>query len=441
MQKVFRDPIYNLITFDKEKDLLLLKLIDTYEFQRLRRIRQLGVSWLTYPTAVHTRFSHSLGVAYLAGKIFDQLNLKDEIQFEDEDDKYTLTRDQLKLLLQTTALLHDIGHGPFSHAFESVMDQDHEDWSVKIITSSETNINKIILADDEGLNKIISLKIRKKFPKWISDILNGIFPLYFIKEIISSQLDADRLDYLLRDAYMCGVDYARFDLDWILNNIDVGEISHEANIIISRYHMYEQVYFHKTTRAAEKLIQAIFLRLKELVQNNEMDKIGPLDASILAVINDDISISQYLELDDFLIITYIKKWKDESKDEILKHLCSNFLNRVLYKLVAEEENAGVFTPEQHRALNRFFTENEINDNYYFAYDSYTDVPYKDDYLFGKKRSEEAGHIWLINKDENLIELGEASDIIKALRNNLKIKNRAYCDRSIYSQLKENEILN
>ena len=147
MQKVFRDPIYNLITFDKEKDLLLLRLIDTYEFQRLRRIRQLGLSWLTYPTAVHTRFSHSLGVAYLAGKIFDRLKLEEEIEIpeEEEGENYILKREQLKLLLQTGALLHDIGHAPFSHAFEPLMDQDHEDWSVNIIVSPETNINKKIV--------------------------------------------------------------------------------------------------------------------------------------------------------------------------------------------------------------------------------------------------------------------------------------------------------
>lgn len=179
------------------------------------------------------------------------------------------------------------------------------------------HINQVILADDKELDEVIPYKIRKNFPKWICDILNGVFDLHYIKEIISSQLDADRMDYLLRDAYMCGVKYARFDLDWIINNLNIGEIKHENNrkgiivnaekgiyslesFIISRYHMYEQVYFHKTTRVAEKLIQAIFMRLKYLVDNKEEEKIIPREDTILALLNkDSISVQEYLKLDDF----------------------------------------------------------------------------------------------------------------------------------------------
>lgn len=456
MKKVFRDPIYNLITFDKEKDLLLLKIIDTYEFQRLRRIRQLGVSWLTYPTAVHTRFSHSLGVAFLAGKIFDKLDLEEEITFNDEDGEHTLLKEELKLLLQATALLHDIGHGPFSHAFESVMNQDHEEWSVKIITDESSNVYQLIVADNNDLNKTVPYEKRKLFPRWISDILNGIFPLYYIKEIISSQLDADRLDYLLRDAYMCGVEYARFDLDWIITNLNVGYIEHENNrkgilidadkgiysiesFIISRYHMYEQVYFHKTTRAAEKLVETIFSRLKYLVESGQESLIIPVEDTIMSVINNKLSINKYLKLDDFLLLTYINKWRENSEDEILKHLCNNFINRKLYKLVAEGDTQ-LLSGEEWRSIHNFFEQRSMDDKYYFVTDNYIDVPYKDDYLFGKKRSEDAGHIWLKDKDNHIIELGAASDIIKALRNNLKIKYRAYCDRSIYPVFKESKIL-
>ncbi|HHU92450.1 MAG TPA: HD domain-containing protein [Halanaerobiaceae bacterium] len=442
-----------MITFDKEKDLLLLRLIDTPEFQRLRRIRQLGVSWITYPTAEHTRFSHSIGTAFLAGKIFDKLELEEQITFNDEDGEHTLSRDQLKLLLQTTALLHDIGHGPFSHAFETVMDQNHEEWSVKIITDKSTHINQVILADDKELDEVIPYKIRKNFPKWICDILNGVFDLHYIKEIISSQLDADRMDYLLRDAYMCGVKYARFDLDWIINNLNIGEIKHENNrkgiivnaekgiyslesFIISRYHMYEQVYFHKTTRAAEKLIQAIFMRLKYLVDNKEEEKIIPREDTILALLNkDSISVQEYLKLDDFLLITYIKKWSEESEDKILRHLCSNFINRNPHKLVSESED-NLFTGEEWESVINFFREKQLDYKYFYVIDYYTDVPYKNDYLFGKKTSEDAGHIWLKDNKGKLTELAEASDIIKSLRNNIKKKTRVYCDRKFYKELKE-----
>ena len=178
MQKVFRDPIYKLISFNKKTDTMLLKLIDSYEFQRLRRIRQLGVSWFTYPTAVHTRFSHSIGVAYLAGMIFDKLSLEEEIRFDDDGDQFVLPRAELKLLLQAAALLHDIGHGPFSHAFESVTSKKHEEWSCEIIRDKDTNVNRILL-EDENITSITP-KNRRKFPKWITDILNGI-PFVFVK--------------------------------------------------------------------------------------------------------------------------------------------------------------------------------------------------------------------------------------------------------------------
>ena len=454
MQKVFRDPIYNLIAFDKEKDLLLIRLIDTPEFQRLRRIRQLGVSWITYPTAEHTRFSHSIGTAFLAGKIFDRLELEEQITFKDEDGDHTLSRDQLKLLLQTTALLHDIGHGPFSHAFETVMEQDHEEWTVKIITDENTHINQVFLADDKELNNVIPYEIRKKFPKWICDILNGIFDLRYINEIISSQLDADRMDYLLRDAYMCGVKYARFDLDWLINNLYVGKINREddregiivnaekgvyslESFIISRYHMYEQVYFHKTTRAAEQLIQLIFRRLKNLVDSSEEDKIIPEENTILSLLKNKktFPVKQYLKLDDFLLITYIKKWSEESKDKILCYLCSNFINRKPYKLFLKDEST-LHVGEEWESVINYFKEKQLDYKYFYVIDHYTDVPYKDDYLFGKKRSEDADHIWVKYKNGRLVELAEASDIIKSLRNNIKGKTRVYCDRKFYKELKE-----
>lgn len=453
MKKIFRDPIHGLISFDKEKDKLLLKLIDTYEFQRLRRIRQLGVSWFTYPTAVHTRFSHSIGVAYLAGKIFDRLLLEDPISFEDDDNRYTLSKSELKLLLQATALLHDIGHGPFSHAFETVTTKKHEVWSSEIIKDESTNVNKILMKDEEITN--INPTNRKKFPQWISSILNGIFPLYYINEIISSQLDADRLDYLLRDAYMCGVGYAKFDLEWILNNISVATIKHEEgrkgivvnaekgihsleSFIISRYHMYEQVYFHKTTRAAEKLIYNIFRRLKELIINGGKDKIGHIDDSILDVFTDNINIINYLKLDDFLLISYINKWSSESRDELLKYLCSNFINRNLYKLVKEYDDL-TFSFDEFDKTSSFFKVKKLRRDYYLVEDSYTNVAYKDDYLFGKKSSEDAAHIWLVDKKNALTELAEASPIIKALRNKSNAKYRIYCDRSIYQEFIEKNI--
>lgn len=204
--------------------------------------------------------------------------------------------------------------------------------------------------------------------------------------------------------------------------------------------MYEQVYFHKTTRSAEKLIQNIFLRLKELIDKGKKEKIGHVDNCILEVLTGNINIENYLKLDDFMLITYINKWASESEDELLRYLCGNFINRRLYKLVAETENMQLLDGADYKRVFEFFREKNLDEKYYFVEDSYIDVAYKDDYLFGEKRSEDAGHIWLIDKFGSLVDLGEASHIVKALRNNLKAKYRVYCDRSVFQEFKEKNII-
>ena len=301
---------------------------------------------------------------------------------------------------------------------------------------------------------MIPIEIRKKYPKWIHDILNSIFPLHYVNEIISSQLDVDRLDYLLRDAYMCGVEYGNFDLDWILKNIFISEIPPENNrkgmvinaekgifsiesFIISRYHMYEQVYFHKTTRAAEKLMENIFLRLKELYEADKRDAIGKINESVLKIFEDDFDVKDYLYLDDFLTISYINELSRESNDDILKRLCSNFVNRNLYKLIDEAANVQLFNREQYRYISSFSNEKSLEEKYFFVEDDFTDVPYKDDYLYGKERSEDSENIWLLLKNNWIRDLAEVSEIIRALRNNVNIKYRGYFDRDYYEDFINN----
>jgi HD superfamily phosphohydrolase len=210
--KIFRDPVYGLVSFDKEKSRPLLDLIDCLEVQRLKRIRQLGLSYFTFPSATHDRFSHSLGMAYLVGLILDQLDFGDSVQIPDEEGEYQdLTRDEFKLLLQMAALLHDVGHGPFSHAFEQATGIKHEKLTQDIIQDNETQVNQTLCTIERKV-------LKKNAVGWLTGIINGTFPLFWARDLISSQVDADRMDYLLRDAYMCGVNYVSFDRQWIINN-------------------------------------------------------------------------------------------------------------------------------------------------------------------------------------------------------------------------------
>ncbi len=190
--KVFRDPIYSLISFDKNEDDIIIQIINTPEFQRLRRIRQLGLSSFTFPTSTHDRFSHSIGVAFLVDELFKTLEIQNKIEVLSPDGlSIELEKKQLKLLLKLAGLLHDIGHGPFSHAFEKVTSINHEELSKKIILNENGSILPI-------LNSIKDEELKKYSAHWIVEIISGgTFSPIWAKEIISSQLDVDRIDYLL----------------------------------------------------------------------------------------------------------------------------------------------------------------------------------------------------------------------------------------------------
>lgn len=449
--KIFRDPIYDLIYFDKKEDESILQIIDTPEFQRLRRIKQLGLSSYTYPSSNHDRFSHSIGVCFVSGILVENLHFDDiEIKL-DAETKVTLDRKGTKLLIQLAAILHDIGHGPFSHAFEraikskiektvSLSVQIHEDYSKKIISSAR--IKSII----ENVNDPL---VKRFGVKWLCDILSGTFDgPKWVEDIISSQFDADRIDYLLRDSYMCGVKYATFDWQWIFKNMFIGDIPMGINgsgrgivfdgnkgihslesFILSRYHMYEQVYFHKTTRGFEAIVNAIFKRLGVLIEAGEMTSKDFLGDYFLFFFKDYSSIDNYLHLDDSYMITHFHHWAKHSKDDILRNLCLSFVYRKPFKMVWSITNNTDDFMDSHKKYNELVEKYKpkLGDafEYYFLEDSYNDNPYKDTYLLSK--SAPPDRIWLGIEDKAK-DLSEESAVIKALRNNTIEVNRIFINR-------------
>lgn len=439
--KVFRDPIYGLITFSKSKSLPLLDLIDCFEVQRLKRIRQLGLSYFTFPSATHDRFSHSLGMAYLVGQILDQLDLGPTVEVPvDGSEKVVLSHDEFKLLMQMAALLHDIGHGPFSHAFEKATGIKHEKFTLDIIQDQSTQVHQV-------LQNISDSILGKHAINWLTEIISGTFPIYWARDLISSQVDADRMDYLLRDAYMCGVNYVSFDRQWIINNMVLAQIPHENNriglvinsqkglhalesFIISRYHMYEQVYFHKTTRGMEKLVMCIFKRVRNLMKNEK--EVYFVDDRARKVFTDDFNVQDLIFLDDFVIVTQMQIWCS-SKDSILKNLCNAFIDRKPYKMFMESNERNDLDRNFYRKMERLFNDDEKYDYYYFE-DDYINNPYKDEYLLGKSKAEDAGHIWLIKDDGHITELSSESKIIGSLRNQINRKTRCYIHRDYFEKL-------
>ncbi|WP_227002722.1 HD domain-containing protein [Salicibibacter kimchii] len=202
--KVFRDPVHNLISFDKTNEKLFLDLIDTKEFQRLRHIRQLGVSSYTYPGAEHTRLAHSIGVAHLTKRFVERLG-----QFKGEITQEIL---EYKDVAIAAALLHDIGHSPFSHALEDVTNVNHEKWTVHIITDPSTEIYAALE------------RYKPDFSKQVADVIQRTHHSSVLVKLLSSQLDTDRIDYLQRDSLMTGAQYGSFDLEWLINTLRIGEV-------------------------------------------------------------------------------------------------------------------------------------------------------------------------------------------------------------------------
>lgn len=272
---VFRDPVHQLIHLD-EDDGFLRELIDTRPMQRLRRIRQLGVSWLTYHGAEHSRFSHSMGVMHVASLILRSIGQR---YHGNESIKSDLKTNRLTVLAAT--LLHDIGHAPFSHAMERLFpaNADHEKRTARLIGNSSLQVSGIL--QENGVD-----------PEDVTAILGKLHPKKFLCDVVSSQLDADRMDYLLRDSLFTGVEYGHYDLDWVSNHLCLGreplssgeEDDSEAQLrlcldrkrglyaaeqlIIARYHMTMQVYFHKTTRMWEAMLLCLLRRAAKLVQRD-----------------------------------------------------------------------------------------------------------------------------------------------------------------------------
>ncbi|MBQ1769563.1 MAG: HD domain-containing protein [Turicibacter sp.] len=388
-EKVFRDPIYGYIHV---YDQLIWDLIQTKEVQRLRRIKQLGGTYMVFHTAEHSRFSHSLGVYEMARKIIRALMHRGTVLSEEE-----------RLLVLSAALLHDLGHGPFSHSFESVFGVRHELFTEKIIIGN-TEVNRVL----ESYCKGFATKVR--------DVINKSYPNPLIVSIISSQLDADRLDYLLRDAYFTGASYGEIDVDRILrtmrvvNNKIVYKVSGMHAIedyLMSRYQMYWQVYLHSTGRSFDLVIQRMLHRVRELIFTGYKFK-HPLGALKDLFLEEELSVETYLKFDDSTLIYYISQFIDED-DEILHDLADRFINRRLFKEIH-------YTPsdemdEKLKEVKEYMIELGIDPEYYLLTDYSMKTPY--DY-YGHKKNCLPDCIELLMRDGSIQEISEVSTIIKGI---------------------------
>ncbi len=408
--RILLDPIHKIIPFhDNETDHLLLRLINTREFQRLRRIKQLGMSELVFPGANHTRFAHCIGVMHVTRMFVSRL---------EQLDGGNVTPQQ-RMLLSVAALVHDVGHGPFSHAFEKVTKENHERRTVQIILDDSTELNRVLRDIDPA------------FPAAVADVFTstslGQLPRS-LTSVISSQMDADRFDYLLRDSYATGTGYGDFELQWLLQHIEVDSkhsqlyVNRKAIItaeayVAARYHMYRIVYFHKTTRAGEVMLRLVLNRYKELLGNaqsaSEVASIAPGAPLVLqSAFSGAMTLQQYLELDDSTLVQFFKAC-EQANDNVLNSLGSGLLNRRLYKgldVTAIEDPAAV--ADLKAAVDSALRAANISEEYSFVSDSISDTPYKP---YQPLRDQPQTMIYVESGQGSLRELSEISGPVQALK--------------------------
>ena len=363
IEKVFRDPVHGNISV---RHAAVLEVLDSPEFQRLRRIHQLGMCHTVYHGAEHSRFQHSLGAMWLMHRVLR--NWRDSRGFE--------VPEELELAATLAALLHDIGHGPFSHALENVF----------------TNVHH-----EEIGRRILDERLRPLFERHGVDtdlvigLLDGTAGIPYLSELLSSQVDVDRMDYLLRDSLYTGTRYGLYDSDRLIYALTPTPESPQSDRLVlaldakgvhvveeylfSRYSMYWQIYFHKTTRACEMVLRSVLKRARDLFGHSPQSVYLPPNLRFIfetSLAKDTPAwLDAFLELDDTDLYHAIKLWR-HSDDAILADLADRFVNRRLFKTLPAPAQ-----PERRSEIRQAIVDRvgEEAARYYFHVDRFSDSAY------------------------------------------------------------------
>lgn len=381
--KVLKDPVHSYIHINYE---VVWNCLDSKEFQRLRRIRQLGGDFQVYPTAEHSRFSHSLGVYEIVRRIVTEIKSL-SVELSEYD----------KICVILAGLLHDVGHGPFSHAFEHVTNHSHEDYTAKIILG-ETELNQVLT------------EVSPRLPEDIVSIIEHDHPNDILNQIISGQLDADRMDYLLRDSYFSATSYGQFDLERILRTMRVRKIDENKkalvvkytgihsveDYIMARYQMYWQVYYHPVARSYEAVFIQLFNRLKDIFKDNK-EYFSDMKVLIPFLEKNVVSVEEYFKLDENSLL-YCCSLIQDKDDEIAADLARRLQNRRLFEYVDYSE-------ENLAQIKNMLKEQNLDEKYYLRVENVEASvysPYK-----GRK-------ILIEQLDGKIVALEKASTIVESI---------------------------
>lgn len=381
-----------------------MSLIDAQEFQRLRRVRQLGLAHFAYQAAEHSRFTHSLGAFHLATRVLARLRSDYKIS------------DKHQTAVRVAALLHDIGHGAFSHVVESILGFHHEQFSIEAVLSNETEVGRLL--------RNYSAELAQN----VAGIIRGDFKPMALAQLVSSQLDVDRMDYLLRDSLMTGAKYGVYDLEWMIKSIEINEeadhlyvsargLSAVEDYLQARYYMFRQVYFHRTLRSAEAVLRSLLHRALRLFAEGNAPWYSEGTAFETVLRGEKLSLEQHLELDDSDVLFHIKQWRN-SDDPTLADLSNRFLHRRLFKafdLDMPEAERGEFVSEARRMVEK----GGFDPDYYFVEDGAGAAPY---YFYTRGTGDPKNLIYVEDGFSRPVirEISEVSPAVRGLQEGYRI---------------------
>jgi HD superfamily phosphohydrolase len=406
-ERIYRDPVHNIIRLqtDTDEGELMMRLIDAQEFQRLRRIKQLGLGLYTYQGAEHSRFTHSLGAFHLMTRVLDRLGERHSIAEKD------------RVAARAAALLHDVGHGSFSHVMEKVLGFHHERWTVQVLLSEQTEVGALLRSHSSEL------------PLKVASIIEGKFQPSALAQLVSSQLDVDRMDYLLRDSLMTGAKYGIYDLEWIVNALAIDEEADRIYVearglyaveeyLQARYYMFRQVYFHRTLRSAEAVLRSIIRRALQLLTDGKEVWHAEGTAFEKILRREPLTITDHLQVDDSDIIFHVKQWQT-SDDAILGDLSRRFIARRLFKAIDLDMPVSE-RPEFLSAARNSVMRAGFDPDYYFIEDRASDVPYYNYYSAQETEPKTRIYVETGFARPQIREISEVSNVVRGLQHGYEL---------------------
>ncbi len=414
---ILRDPVHGLVAFEGDVEGLVASLLDTREVQRLRRVRQLGLTALVFPGAEHSRFAHAVGAAHVMHRLAERVRARHADVPADQRLDDASAEEAI-----AAALLHDLGHGPFSHLFEEVLPdaRSHEAWTGDLLRDPASDVHRALEKRARGM------------ADRVADLLCGRHRLAWLGRTLSGTLDVDRCDYLLRDSHMTGVAYGRYDLEWLLRALTFAQAPDGSWVLaiegrkglppieaffLARHYMYQQVYHHKATRAAECLINGMFRRLAELIREGSPPPKTPA-AIAGSVLGERLSAGDYLELDDPLLMSCFATWEG-ADDPLLADFAACLRHRRLPKTIPLPDDPAQ-EPRWREAKARaeeVVAAAGMRPDLHVWLAVPTDVPY------AEPAGDSPEGLWVTLSHQPIRRLGDISFLLRQLRNETIVRPR------------------